>query len=224
MLVSNLKNSILVFKAVTFQPLEEKEFTQNEWSTLYNNDAKLREVVSQPGILEVDPTGSIPNPDFNNLKTTGIYSYKGTWDNAPTADDGILVISTSASSVVQNCTTESGVIFQRAFLNSAWSPWSSSIALPPLTVPIGTDADDQPLHLRLEMSNEPLFEDPFVVDTSVSTTGCFVFASDQYLPFPAAGVGREYYESKALILRNADYQYKRYRWSDGEDFTPWEAI
>lgn len=104
---------------------------------------------------------------------------------------------------------------------------SAAAALPPLSVPIPSDPDGDLLHLTVELANNASFTGAATVNTAVSATGCYVFASDQYTPFPATGVGIAYYGSRVLVARPAaaaNYQYIRYRWFDGTDYTAWEAL
>ena len=110
---------------------------------------------------------------------------------------------------------------------AAISGGTATAALPPVSVPIPNDPDGDLLHLELELAGNAAFTNPVSVKTAVSVTGCYVFASDQYLPFPADGVGLAYYGSRVLVMRPAaaaDYQYSRCRWFDGTDYTAWEAL
>lgn len=106
------------------------------------------------------------------------------------------------------------------------TPGSGGAAVP-LSIPIPADADGDLLQLRLELADDPAFSEVTVIDTSLDTAACYVFASDHYVPFPASGVGGGYYGSRVLVDISPLLQTRkfiRYRWSDGHDITEWRAL
>lgn len=104
---------------------------------------------------------------------------------------------------------------------------SGSVLLPPATTVIPSDQDGDLLHMEIQFANNSAFSGAVGINTAEDTSGCYVFASDQYLPFPEEGVGAAYYGSRVMVLRptgTESYQYTRCRWFDGIDYTPWEAL
>ncbi len=103
-----------------------------------------------------------------------------------------------------------------------------SQAVPPLPVMLAVpgDADDDALHLQLEVSENADFSDPAEsVDTSTSQANVEVYDGSGWGAFPAAGLGTPFYGSVVSVaLQNVQAEtryYLRYHWWDGTDYTDW---
>ncbi len=102
---------------------------------------------------------------------------------------------------------------------------SGTSDIPPIPVP--SDPDGDLLHLEVQFSASINFSSPVKIDTRTGRTGVYVFGSDQYEAFPAAGAGVAFYGSRVRIERPAaaaNMKYARCRWYDGSDYTPWRAL
>lgn len=97
-----------------------------------------------------------------------------------------------------------------------------------LSLVIPEDANDNALHLQVELSENEDFSSPAEsVDTSVSQENVQVFDGTEWIAYPAAGVGTPYYENRvAITLQSLDSNkkyYFRYRWHDGTAYTDWKS-